>query len=64
MSAFTHSSLVRLGTGWPEMARIWSPSATPPQLQAARAAGECGLQHCGHKVGRSICLFQILSRVT
>ena len=63
LRAFTHSSLVRLGTGWPEMARIWSPSATPPQLQAARAAGECGLQHCGHKV-RFLCLFQILSRVT
>ena len=27
------------------MQSIWSPSTIPPQLQAARAAGESGLQH-------------------
>ena len=27
------------------MARIWSASTIPPQLEAARAAGDWGLQH-------------------
>ena len=33
--ALTHSSLVSLLISWPPMARIWSPSTIPPQLQPA-----------------------------
>ena len=43
--ALTHSSLVSLRISWPPMARIWSPSTIPPQLQPALAAGLSGLQH-------------------
>ena len=34
-NALTHSSLVSLLISWPPMARIWSPSTIPPQLQPA-----------------------------